>query len=162
MNNTQYIQNLLHHISYNDPRMRINLPNPLSYSGIVGNEAYVYLGSHQNTEIDKQLHIHIYFNPTVNEGRWTLSCRDPETKETLFPEAYHQEQIFNTSDSIQNYADLFYQLLLKCYQEADTVKMRDITQIERKRGVAFGVPSSDYYQKYLKYKMKYLELKKLI
>jgi hypothetical protein len=162
MNNTQYIQSLLQHISDKDLRMRINLPNPLSYTGIVGNEAYVYLGSHTNTEIDKHLHIHIYFNNNFNEGRWTLSCRDPESKEVLFPEAYHQEQTFDTSSSIENYADVFYQLLLKCYQEADTAKMRDITQKQRQKGVAFGVPSSESYQKYLKYKMKYLELKKLI
>ncbi len=149
-----YIQGLLQAIS-EDPRL--HKPHDQNYTGRSGNDVYISLGSLKNN----QVHIHIYFNDENQEGGWTVTCRDEGGKEITMPgrmPGYHEQNSFNEDLSYEFYINLFFDSLMECLYQIRPRKTEEIP---------FGRPGVDAYtmgaqKKYLKYKMKYLELKKIL
>jgi hypothetical protein len=153
-----YIQGLLQAISEDH---RLHKPDDQNYTGRLGNNVYISLGNFKNN----QVHIHIYFNDEKEEGEWVLTCRNDQGNEITMPgrmpgrmPGYHEQNSFNENLSYEFYIKLFYDSLMECLHQRRPRKTE---------GIPFGRPGVDAYtmgaqKKYLKYKMKYLELKKIL
>ena len=146
----KYIQGLLEAID-KDPRL--HKPHDQNYTGRSGNDVYISLGSLKNN----QEHIHIYFNDKNEKGEWVLTCRDERGEKITMPgrmSGYHEQNYFNEIQPYEFYINLFYDSLITCLHQIRPRKTE---------GIPFGRPGVDAYtmgaqKKYLKYKMKYLEL----
>ena len=160
MNNTQFINKILNYIQ-TDQLRKSQMHVLGGYTGIPGNNVYISLGStyHQHR------HIHIYYDQTINDGKWVFTCREgvPVYSSIIgtLPN-HHIPQTFDSNISEYTYAEEFFRLLNTCYQIFSSLENLNKTRSVGEGDIEFGkapVDSYPYYKKYLKYKNKYLKLK---